>query len=153
MRLLLFPYPTALAVLGVIATLTLSSSPPMAEEGVPGGGETLRAPESFAGISDPRERAIDLFLEMSKVILHPRCLNRHPVTGGPTQGDEMHPHVPPVARGDADFGATGMTCDTCHGSENFPPEATGRSRATSLGNSRRCPWAGEAFRSGTSAGG
>lgn len=57
---------------------------------------------------------------MGKVIEHPRCLNCHPVTGGPTQNDDMQPHVPPVMRGEADFGAPGMTCNTCHSAKNVP---------------------------------
>ncbi|WP_245190943.1 hypothetical protein [Jannaschia formosa] len=52
---------------------------------------------------------------MGKVLQHPRCLNCHPVEGGPLQGDAMVPHQPPVMRGDAGFGAVGMRCSTCHG--------------------------------------
>jgi hypothetical protein len=53
-----------------------------------------------------------------KVIESPRCLNCHPKGDMPLQGDAMQPHMPPVARGVADFGAPGMYCTTCHGSEN-----------------------------------
>ncbi|WP_442902483.1 Isoquinoline 1-oxidoreductase subunit [Frigidibacter sp. MR17.14] len=80
--------------------------------------ETLLGPEAFDKISDKTERSVAIFNEMGKVLTHPRCLNCHPVTGGPTQGDDMHPHSPPVVRGDADFGAPGMTCNTCHGAAN-----------------------------------
>lgn len=90
--------------------------------GLPAAAEDLRAPADFESIADEAERSAALFEEMGKVITHPRCLNCHP-KGGPTQGDDMHPHQPPVIRGDADFGAAGMTCNTCHGPKNF--ETTG----------------------------
>lgn len=79
---------------------------------------TINPPAAFDGIADDAERSAALFTEMGKVLTSPRCLNCHPVTGGPTQGDDMQPHNPPVVRGDADFGAPGMTCNTCHGPKN-----------------------------------
>lgn len=84
--------------------------------------QDLRAPADFESIEDQTERSAAIFEEMGKVLTHPRCLNCHP-KDGPTQGDDMQPHEPPVVRGDADFGAPGMTCNTCHGAENF--ETTG----------------------------
>ncbi len=77
----------------------------------------LLTPLAFAHMSDSNARAAALFEEMSKVLLHPRCANCHPVTGGPTQGDDMHPHEPPVVRGQG-MGAAGMECTTCHGAAN-----------------------------------
>ncbi|TRW99722.1 Isoquinoline 1-oxidoreductase subunit [Paracoccus sp. M683] len=77
----------------------------------------LQAPEAITG-ADDTARSVALFQEMGKVITHPRCLNCHPVTGGPTQGDDMHPHSPPMVRGVADFGPDGLSCTTCHGAEN-----------------------------------
>ena len=79
----------------------------------------LRTVDEFDAISDETERSRALFNEMMKVISSPRCLNCHPVDGGPRQGDDMQPHDPPVVRGAADFGAPGMRCSTCHGPENF----------------------------------
>jgi hypothetical protein len=55
----------------------------------------LREPADFAGIADATERSVAIFEEMSKVITHPRCINCHPIEGGPRQGDDMRPHVPP----------------------------------------------------------
>ncbi|WP_312528331.1 Isoquinoline 1-oxidoreductase subunit [Paracoccus sp. (in: a-proteobacteria)] len=85
----------------------------------------LKSPDAFKDIADQSQRSAAIFTEMGKVLTHPRCLNCHPVTGGPTQGDDMHPHNPPVVRGDADFGAAGMNCTTCHGPKNvdFTTEA------------------------------
>ena len=73
--------------------------------------DDLQTPDAFDAIADKAQRSAALFQEMGKVLTHPRCLNCHPVTGGPTQGDDMHPHNPPVVRGEADFGAPGMTCN------------------------------------------
>ncbi len=78
----------------------------------------LKTPAAFADIADDADRAAALFGEMSKVMLHPRCANCHPREGGPTQGDDMHPHSPPVVRGFG-MGAAGMECSTCHGPANF----------------------------------
>lgn len=77
----------------------------------------LATPAAFAEIKDDAARAAALFDEISKVMLHPRCANCHPRSGGPTQGDDMRPHNPPVVRGDG-MGASAMTCNTCHGTEN-----------------------------------
>lgn len=77
----------------------------------------LQGPDAITG-DDDAARSAALFTEMAKVITHPRCLNCHPVTGGPTQGDDMHPHSPPMVRGAADFGPDGLACTTCHGAEN-----------------------------------
>ena len=78
----------------------------------------LKTPAAFVGITDDTERSVALFEEMSKVMLHPRCANCHPKEGGPTQGDMMEAHNPPVIRGEAGMGAPGMECSTCHGSAN-----------------------------------
>ncbi len=89
---------------------------------VPGGvasaKEDLRGPDAFTSIPDRQKRAEALFTEMGKVLQHPRCLNCHPVDDMPRQGDAMQLHNPPVIRGDADFGAAAMRCNTCHGTEN-----------------------------------
>ena len=59
-----------------------------------------------------------LFEEAGKVIEHPRCLNCHPAGDRPLQTMAMHPHQPPVTRGDGGMGVPGMMCNTCHGPEN-----------------------------------
>lgn len=85
--------------------------------GVPAAAQELRTPDQIEG-ADDAARSVALFEEIGKVLTHPRCLNCHPVTGGPTQGDDMEPHSPPMVRGDADFGPTGLNCTTCHGPTN-----------------------------------
>lgn len=78
----------------------------------------LKTVDEFSGIENDSDRSIAVFQEMLKVIQSPRCLNCHPKGDTPLQGDDMHPHIPPVQRGVADFGAPGMYCTTCHGAEN-----------------------------------
>jgi len=39
----------------------------------------------------------------------------------PTQGDDMHAHLPLVVRGTDDQGAIAMRCATCHQAANFQP--------------------------------
>ncbi len=79
----------------------------------------LKSPQDFAGITDKAERSRALFTEAGKVIQHPRCLNCHPKTESPTQGMDLHPHLPQVVRGADNHGAVGMQCATCHQAQNF----------------------------------
>ena len=81
-------------------------------------GPALRSADSFAGIQDPAARSLALFEEAGKVILHPRCVNCHPASERPRQGDDSHPHQPLVVRADAGLGAPGLQCGTCHGPAN-----------------------------------
>lgn len=97
------------ASLAVSLAASLSAGSALAQD--------LRGPDQITG-ADEAARSAALFVEMGKVLTHPRCLNCHPVTGGPTQGDDMRPHEPPMVRGEADFGPPGMTCNTCHGPTN-----------------------------------
>jgi hypothetical protein len=72
----------------------------------------LRAPAAFAGINEPQARSRALFTEAAKVIMNPRCMNCHPAADRPTQGNDMHAHLPPVAHGAG-------SCQTCHTDRNF----------------------------------
>jgi hypothetical protein len=58
------------------------------------------------------------FEKVASVLLSPRCQNCHTLTSFPRQGDDRHPHLFNVARGDADKGAPGLPCSTCHGRSN-----------------------------------
>jgi hypothetical protein len=84
-----------------------------------GQSAALRSPESFKSIANATERSRAMFVEAGKVIQHPRCMNCHPSGERPTQGKDMHPHLPLVVRGDDDMGAVGMRCTTCHQPVNF----------------------------------
>jgi hypothetical protein len=78
----------------------------------------LRDAASFEGITDPAARSKALFEEAARVLTHPRCMNCHPATRHPTQGDDMHAHIPLMNAGESGFGPDGMACTTCHGAEN-----------------------------------
>jgi hypothetical protein len=80
----------------------------------------LRSAESFLTITNPEKRSIALFEESMKVIGSPRCMNCHPATRTPTQGEDSHPHVPLMDATDSGHGRAGLACTTCHGSENVP---------------------------------
>lgn len=79
----------------------------------------LRAPEAFNAIGDKRERSRALFLEASRVMLHPRCSNCHPQGDSPYQGSPPALHDPPVTRGPEDKGVVGMECTSCHQDHNL----------------------------------
>jgi hypothetical protein len=83
--------------------------------------DDLRPAADFSGITDAHERAVALFEEAGKVITHPRCVNCHPASDRPTQGETMHPHEPWVVRGVDGHGAPGLRCNTCHHAANFDP--------------------------------
>ena len=76
-----------------------------------------RAPAPQHG-ADPKERSRALFVEISRVLLHPRCANCHPADDMPRQGDAQVVHDPPVVRGQLDFGVPAMQCATCHQDRN-----------------------------------
>lgn len=71
-----------------------------------------------AEATDPAARSVALFAEMSKVMQHPRCINCHPRTDRPLQGEASAPHLPPVVRGADGHGAAGLECATCHSDAN-----------------------------------
>ena len=79
----------------------------------------LRAPSDFSNIQDAQERSRALFTEAAKVIMNPRCMNCHPKTDSPLQGNDQHAHMPPVTRGDGGVGVAGAPCSTCHSERNF----------------------------------
>jgi hypothetical protein len=78
----------------------------------------LRGPEAFSSIEDRGARAQALFLEASKVLLHPRCVNCHPHDDQPRQRNASVIHDPPVVRGPADRGVPALECGSCHQEKN-----------------------------------
>jgi hypothetical protein len=101
----------SLACVAALASVHSSAQTPEA------GG--LRDPSTFASISDQAARSRALFAEAGKVIMSPRCMNCHPAGDRPTQGNDMHAHMPPVTRGDSGVGVPGNTCSACHTNRNF----------------------------------
>jgi hypothetical protein len=106
--------PVLAAVLGCSGNHTPSRPPPLPDAGA----GALRPPEAFAAIRDPVERSRALFLEASKVLLHPRCVNCHPPDDSPRQGDQGALHDPPVFRGPDDHGVPALECQSCHQDRN-----------------------------------
>jgi hypothetical protein len=104
---------TATAMLLVLLEARAAPRQPMATE--------LQPPSAFDSITSRRERSVALFTEAGKVIQHPRCLNCHPKTERPLQGDDMHVHQPPVKRGAGGMGMPAMRCTACHGAANYDP--------------------------------
>jgi hypothetical protein len=100
-RLVSFAAFLSVALIGVVG------STPQAQNST-----ELRAPLAFAGITEPQARSRALFTEAAKVIMNPRCMNCHPAADRPTQGNDMHAHLPPVAHGAG-------SCQTCHTDRNF----------------------------------
>lgn len=85
----------------------------------PVASSNLQDAAAFAGISDPAERSRALFVEASRVLLHPRCLNCHPDGDSPYQRSPPQLHDPPVTRGVDDRGVVGMRCNGCHQDQNI----------------------------------
>jgi hypothetical protein len=99
---------------GSRATPAPTPTPPLRE--VP--RTELRAVSDFAVIGDRATRSRALFLEASRVVLHPRCVNCHPDGNVPHQGMQLGLHDPPVQRGPRDQGVPGMECGACHQDRN-----------------------------------
>jgi hypothetical protein len=111
---------------GLIVALAAAAALSLGALAVPAASDDaadkLAAPESFAGIADPAVRSAALFVELGKVLTHPRCLNCHPSGDRPRQGDTARRlHQPPVERGPDGYGLPAMRCPICHQAANFEP--------------------------------
>jgi hypothetical protein len=121
----------AAATLAIVVALmapTLSNAQEATE------AKTLKPVSAFDSITDEKARSVAIFEETGKVLQHPRCLNCHPKGDSPLQGMEMKVHVPPVRRGESDFGMPGMTCNTCHGPANVAVPAQAETIKSIPGN-------------------
>jgi hypothetical protein len=99
---------------------TAETSAARAPRAEPSGDRAVLRPlAEFERISDPAARSRELFLESTKVLLHPRCVNCHPADDVPRQGDHGMLHDPPVVRGKDDRGAPALECTSCHQSRNL----------------------------------
>ena len=107
----------ALAGCGGSRATPAATPPPPAGEVPP---TALRAVSEFASIGDRGARSRALFLEASRVLLHPRCVNCHPAGDIPHQRMQLALHDPPVQRGPKDQGVPGMECGSCHQDRNQP---------------------------------
>ncbi|MGK9166174.1 hypothetical protein KXR53_07755 [Inquilinus limosus] len=93
---------------------SIANSAPQGQEAA----RQLKDVAAFQSIADIGDRSRALFTEAAKVITDPRCMNCHPVTRQPTQGDDMHPHIPFMQAGVSGIGVDGLACSTCHRAEN-----------------------------------
>lgn len=82
------------------------------------GDAALKDASEFSAIADLPTRSKALFQEASWVLTHPRCMNCHPATRTPTQGEDMHAHVPVITAVESAMGPAGLACSACHGPEN-----------------------------------
>ncbi|WP_375460153.1 Isoquinoline 1-oxidoreductase subunit [uncultured Enterovirga sp.] len=105
-----------LTVLAISGLSFLAAWPSGAQQA---GRPDLRTPESFGSIGDPKARSVALFEEAGRVLTHPRCLNCHPVSDRPLQGETSRPHEPPIFAGETGLGSPSMPCTSCHGQSNF----------------------------------
>lgn len=60
----------------------------------------------------------ELFKPIADVLRHPRCMNCHPRDDRPRQGDDRHPHLQNIVRGEDNMGFTNARCTACHRDEN-----------------------------------
>jgi len=58
------------------------------------------------------------FADAYQVFMSPRCMNCHPAGDFPLQGDDSHPHVYRVRRGEDGNGVYSMKCSNCHQAAN-----------------------------------
>ena len=93
----------------------------LATDAVSDQSDSLASPERFASIADTAKRSAAMFVELGKVLTHPRCVNCHPVGDRPRQGDLARLHQPPVERGADGHGQRAMRCSICHQQANFDP--------------------------------
>jgi hypothetical protein len=75
-----------------------------------------RLPEKSISSTEVSEE--DPFTVMMKVLMHKRCVNCHPNGDRPRQGEDSHYHNFGVVRGPDNHGLEGLSCETCHQSEN-----------------------------------
>jgi cytochrome c5 len=94
------------------------------------GAATLSARQEAGAVARVADKddagARAAFLDVYKVLMHPRCMNCHPSGDAPLQGDDSHVHVQNVKRGEDGKGKYALKCTNCHqdtnlAGENMPP--------------------------------
>src|ERR1700751_3582512 len=86
------------------------------------GAATLSARQEGAAVARPADKddagARAAFLDVYKVLMHPRCMNCHPSGDSPLQGDDSHLHAQNVKRGEDGKGKYALNCANCHRDTN-----------------------------------
>jgi hypothetical protein len=103
---------TAALVIGMLAVTAAASWAVAVAPSDRNARSVVPAGDSLAG------RSVALFQQMWPVLQHPRCMNCHPRSDFPRQGNDRHRHTMNVTRGADDHGAVGLQCRTCHQSAN-----------------------------------
>jgi hypothetical protein len=62
------------------------------------------------------------FVEVYKVLMHPRCMNCHPSGDAPLQDEDSHVHSQDVKRGKDGKGKYALKCADCHQDHNLRGE-------------------------------
>jgi hypothetical protein len=112
---------SGLSVALAALVMSLSAGYAASQSGSDAPPNALASPESFASIADGEQRSAAYFVELGKVLTHPRCVNCHPAGDRPRQGEDGRPHEPPVWRGADGHGLPAMRCPICHQKANFDP--------------------------------
>ncbi|MEO0812443.1 MAG: hypothetical protein AAFY60_06235, partial [Myxococcota bacterium] len=112
------PVPIVVVFLIIGCTRSEPSQPDRSKDPEPARA-ALKSVEEFSAIADTRGRSQAMFVEVARVLRHPRCANCHESGERPRQGESGALHQPLVARAGGGAGAPGMLCMTCHGSESF----------------------------------
>jgi cytochrome c553 len=81
------------------------------------GGAALFGPPTFSQ-SKAEDNGVAAFDKIATVLQSPRCVNCHPAGDAPLNGDDGHPHIMMIARGEDNMGAPGARCTACHRDEN-----------------------------------
>jgi hypothetical protein len=100
----------------VLALAFLAFAPLVTRAEPASANQTLKTPAEFQSIANAADRSRAIFLEVAKVITHPRCMNCHPAGDHPLQGDDRHEHMPPIWR--AETGHFEANCSGCHMEKN-----------------------------------
>ncbi len=64
--------------------------------------------------------SVTAFMDVYKVLMHPRCMNCHPAGDIPLQNDDSHIHTMFPKRGKEGHGFYAMKCTNCHQPANAP---------------------------------
>jgi hypothetical protein len=67
-----------------------------------------------------RREGLAAWHQMYSVLTHPRCITCHTATNYPEQGDDRHPRLFTVVRGQQDHRIPAITCAACHQRTNAP---------------------------------
>lgn len=74
----------------------------------------------YKSVNSDSVESVKAFLEVYKVLMHPRCMNCHPAGDQPLQGDDSRIHTMKTQRGKDGKGLYAAKCANCHQPENTP---------------------------------